>query len=826
MARPNGQSKREWDLSGKKLKVLPQDMVGQVAGAKKLDLQRNRLKQFSWVSTLVQLKELNLSRNDLQDFPMEIGSLQGLERLYMNQNSIRTIPEGVFSCLGNLQFLKLSTNHLSQIPPDLVKCQKLTYLNLSHNVLVDLQPLVGLSELKELHVERNALTELPPQLFKDSKLNQFKSTGNPLKTPPEEVCVGGVRDIQNYFDLLEMNPDTNTTACTVKTMFLGSSMAGKSTLCRSLRQEGPVRVEEEDRTEGIEICEKEVEGVRFLFWDFAGQEEYYLTHHVFITPRALVILAVDLASYSIQDSQSYKDKVWFWINNIQLRVPDSVVIPVGTHCDQCLNEEEVKEKAADIDSKVKAMLEDREIVLRLQKKKLEEEGDSKQFSDQINELDQLLDYKLQVMELITIDCTKQEGINKLKDHIMGHIRDPTFPCTERTLPRSYGEVESAIQNLLHDSLIPKHGIIPFTELRDLILDVVQLSSESLHSILRYLHRIGIIVWYEEIPALMDQVFIQPSFLILLFKTIVRPDLVKQLEGLSREPLRQEGALMLHRSIWVGDLRDKGTLSNVATRVLVRRELDRLGLVEKDLVTEVVGTRTEEGTLLSLLQYFEVCLPAKVGSPLDPAAPEFIPGQKQWESTKLSQRDPDGACLFPTYLKDNKAVVKTWGEDKRDDINVHMYFLPEIPHGFFHRLIIKTCSFYPRHWAGIDHCLLCSGTKLVLLRERSRDGDQFIEIRSKRPESNGSEIRQTWDMILTVMSKLSLLLRQWPGLTPKVFSPCKEKGCAYLFPWRDWQDLKDSTDIYKLVHEERLVCQNGHTQRTEMLFPKVPDISMT
>ena len=78
-------------------------------------------------------------------------------------------------------------------------------------------------------------------------------------------------------------------------MFLGSSMAGKSTLSRSLRAGAPVRVEEDDRTEGIEICELELDGVRLLFWDFAGQEEYYLTHHVFITPRALVILAVDLA---------------------------------------------------------------------------------------------------------------------------------------------------------------------------------------------------------------------------------------------------------------------------------------------------------------------------------------------------------------------------------------------------------------------------------------------------------------------------------------------------------------------------------------------------
>lgn len=44
-----------------------------------------------------------------------------------------------------------------------------------------------------------------------------------------------------------------------------------------------------------------------------------------------------------------------------------------------------------------------------------------------------------------------------------------------------------------------------------------LDSEKLQSILKYLHRIGIIMWYIEIPALHDMVFAKPAFLISLFK---------------------------------------------------------------------------------------------------------------------------------------------------------------------------------------------------------------------------------------------------------------------------------------------------------------------
>lgn len=223
-------------------------------------------------------------------------NLDKLEILHMNQNNIRSIPEGIFPHLGRLKFVKLSTNRLAKLPSDINQCTSITYLDLSKNCLQSIQPLVGLPKLKELAVEKNQLTELPSQLFHNDncELTVCKATGNPLRCPPEEVCAGGVMDIQSYFRQIEENPDTHST-WTVKTMFLGSSMAGKSTLCRSLREGKPVEVAVKDRTEGIDISQLYTQEVRFLFWNFAGQEEYYLTHHVFITPRALVILTVDLA---------------------------------------------------------------------------------------------------------------------------------------------------------------------------------------------------------------------------------------------------------------------------------------------------------------------------------------------------------------------------------------------------------------------------------------------------------------------------------------------------------------------------------------------------
>lgn len=275
--------------------MLPSDLLQNGQDVDKVDLQKNRLKNVTGISQLSNLTELNLCRNELTEFPQEISKLQQLVTLYMNQNNIKSIPDNIFPSLKKLKFLKMSTNKLRQLPSDMNRCENLIYLNLSNNCLRDVQPLVGLGRLNELYVENNRLTELPHALFQSQNLEKFKANRNPLRKPPEAICEGGLKGIQSYFEMLEKS---SFTMRTIKTMFLGSSMAGKSTVCRSLRQGCPVEVAEDDRTVGIEIQQvHNADGVHFVFWDFAGQEEYYFTHHVFITPQAFVILAIDLSKY-------------------------------------------------------------------------------------------------------------------------------------------------------------------------------------------------------------------------------------------------------------------------------------------------------------------------------------------------------------------------------------------------------------------------------------------------------------------------------------------------------------------------------------------------
>lgn len=69
------------------------------------------------------------------------------------------------------------------------------------------------------------------------------------------------------------------------------------------------------------------------------------------------IFLLSLPRYQTND-KTFKELVGFWINNLSMRVPNSVVLPVGTHVD-CCQEEEVEEKRHDIMTKISAMLAER-----------------------------------------------------------------------------------------------------------------------------------------------------------------------------------------------------------------------------------------------------------------------------------------------------------------------------------------------------------------------------------------------------------------------------------------------------------------------------------
>ncbi|XP_066440147.1 malignant fibrous histiocytoma-amplified sequence 1 homolog [Eleutherodactylus coqui] len=801
------------DLSLRRLKVIPSDILVDTK-IQTLNLDRNKLKSVSGINHLQELKTLILSKNELTDFPMEIQSLSHLEKLELNQNKIQTIPIGIFSNLKDLKHLKLNNNRLSKLPMDLGSCSKLQYLNISHNLFHCFpECILEIKSLKEVYLENNKLQKLPAELFLDLSLKKFKASCNHLREPPDEVCVGGLKQIRSYF--LQLQKTQAREEKRVKVIFIGASLAGKTTINRSLTQGQTVAVSLKERTVGIEVSEFHIQDLTFLFWDFAGHLEYYVTHHVFITPYALTILVVNLHRYQVGNEQIFMDLVGFWIKNLVMRVPNSVVLTVGTHTDLC-QPGEVEEKTKDIEERIYRMLDEHKANLTHFVNNLEERQDSELYLEQTDKLRELSNCTVHVLSVFPIDCTHYNDIEKLQNHILNTVyKEELFPNIIKMLPPIYKVVENAILEVKQNEETPQHGIMDL----DHLLSEVMLKTNSdldkhlLKDILRYLHRIGLIVWYEDIKPLVNTVFLKPSFLITIFKMLVRHDLYNQLGAIPTEVLISERAFKRDVLKWKEMLQSKAMIRLQAIRVLVKHQLETLCLQDtEDLFHDLIGRGAQKGKLLSLFMHFQICMSVRNIRTLNPRAPEFVPGNP-W-SVKDTQKE---LCyLFPTYLNNFMEVTERWGGDHHEDVHIRVYFSPQVPEGFFQRLMVKSCSFYSTHWVEKDNFLLANNGKALLVKQFNQRADSYLEIRSRKPKRSG-DFQSLWDFKLTILSIAEKLCKEWPGLFYYIRSPCRTIGCPDEF---EWPDMEGTESIYDMIKEDFKTCETCcNTVNMELILPK-------
>ncbi|NXE20133.1 MFHA1 protein, partial [Ardeotis kori] len=207
-----------------------------------------------------------------------------------------------------------------------------------------------------------------------------------------------------------------------------------------------------------------------------------------------------------------------------MRVPNSVVLPVGTHVD-CCQKEEVEVKRHDIMAKIVAMLAERKSSLAHFIDNLEGSEEPEFYVDQWERLKEMESCTLTILNLVAVNCTDYRDIRKLEATILEHVKnEELFPEVTRVLPPVYRQVEAAIVDIAQSEEMAGHGMMDLQYLLSKLSQwehLANLGRELLQDILRYLHRIGLVVWYEEIKHLESTVFLQPTFLITMFKVSVR-----------------------------------------------------------------------------------------------------------------------------------------------------------------------------------------------------------------------------------------------------------------------------------------------------------------
>ncbi len=108
--------------------------------------------------------KLELRRQHLKKFPLEILKFTNLQYLDLTKNNIDELPHEIGE-LKNLQYLSLSKNKLQDLPVEIGQLTNLFYLNLNQNEIGTLPNTIGyLVNLKTIDMWSNLIDKFPDEM--------------------------------------------------------------------------------------------------------------------------------------------------------------------------------------------------------------------------------------------------------------------------------------------------------------------------------------------------------------------------------------------------------------------------------------------------------------------------------------------------------------------------------------------------------------------------------------------------------------------------------------------------------------------------------------
>nr|CAD7423029.1 unnamed protein product [Timema monikensis] len=169
------------DISSNGLKELPEVLIS--CPLTSLIARNNNLDNDSFpksFSLLNNLKELNLSGNNLTCFPEQVLELSKLKYLYLGGNQIQEIPKDIWK-LTWLQILYMGGNRLVEVPASVGQLRFLHGLILSDNMIESIPAsIANLTNLKSLLLHKNKLKALPTEIIALKFLTELSLRDNPL----------------------------------------------------------------------------------------------------------------------------------------------------------------------------------------------------------------------------------------------------------------------------------------------------------------------------------------------------------------------------------------------------------------------------------------------------------------------------------------------------------------------------------------------------------------------------------------------------------------------------------------------------------------------
>ncbi|KAF5298424.1 hypothetical protein FQR65_LT01202 [Abscondita terminalis] len=179
------------DVSYNNLDELP-DWLSSCQELRSLFASNNCIKSLPdhlFCNDMPYLHTLQLAYNQLHNLPT-IHRKVPIQELFLQNNSISTLPENFFKCVQNIKVLNISNNRLCELPKpeNTLTLEKLfiTANCLTDSTLKDLSPY--LANLKNLHAAYNNFTMLPEKCgYQWKEIEELVLSGNKLIKLPDSI---------------------------------------------------------------------------------------------------------------------------------------------------------------------------------------------------------------------------------------------------------------------------------------------------------------------------------------------------------------------------------------------------------------------------------------------------------------------------------------------------------------------------------------------------------------------------------------------------------------------------------------------------------------